>query len=400
MKRLITLSALLLIWSFTLLAQEADTAKTLGGVNEVYYSFTNGEVKSIDNNTWDIAFEMKGFLSGILVNEQAGAELYLTPYAIADWANFDTANSSKWERSYNSTETWSQGAFNSHISGEFDLGWGQYDINTHGVLGDSIYLLKTRSGNWKKIYIKSLASSIYTFVYANVDGTGELTKTIVKSEFPGVNFAYYDFALDASLNREPESKDWDILFTKYLIPIPQGPVTVYYPVGGVKINKGYENAQRNNADVTSNDTMSLSWNTDITEIGSDWKTFDGMKYVFAQDQTYFVRTSKGAVWKIYFTDYVGGAAADYIFNTELIAASASVLEFNYQVGVYPNPMSGSFKVASELPIKSIELFDYKGTLVRSWVDSSDGDLTGISSGLYLLKVSAGNYSHTTKVHIR
>jgi hypothetical protein len=400
MKRLITLSALSLLWSFSMFAQKADTAKTLGGVNEVYYSFTNGEVKSIDNNTWDIAFEMKGFLSGILVNEQAGAELYLTPYAIADWANFDTANLSSWERSYNSNETWSQGAFNSHINGEFDLGWGLYDINTHGVLGDSIYLLKTRDGNWKKIYIKSLASSTYTFVYANVDGSGELTKTIVKSEFPGVNFAYYDFRLDASLNREPESKDWDIVFTKYLMPIPQGPITVYYPVGGVKINKDYENAQRNNELVMSNDTMGLTWNTDITEIGSDWKSFDGMKYVFAQDQAYFVRTSKGAVWKIYFTNYVGGTAADYYFNTELIAASASLPEFNYQVGVYPNPMIGSFSVASERPINSIELIDLKGTLVRTWMNSNEGDVSGIASGLYFLKVRSGDYSHSTKVHIR
>jgi len=374
------------------LAQTADSASTMGGSSEVYYSFANGIVKTVDNNTWDIAFEMKGFLSAIQVNEQAGAQLYQTPFVVADWATVDTAGMSAWEVTRNSTETWSEGAFNSNISSEYDLGWGQYDFNTHQVKGDSIFLMRTRSGMWKKIYIKSLANSTYTFVYADVDGSNEMTQTIVKADFPGVNFAYYDFNGNSSLNREPATTDWDIVFTKYPVAIPAGPQTLYYPVVGVKINKGSEAAERNGVDVSSNDTNSLTWTTNITEIGSDWKTFNNTDYDIVEDQTFFVRTQTGAVWKMYFTAYVGGPAATSYFTIENIKGALSTQTLSSGITVFPNPAQSQFQVENlnSSNFSNLSLIDQTGRIVKSWDLSQSYSLVGIPSGLYYLSVKTNS----------
>jgi len=388
MKKILIILVVGFFTSLLASAQTSDSAYTSGGNSEVYYSFKNGVVKTVDNNNWDLAFEMKGFLSGIHVNEQAGAQVFVSPFAVADWSNFDTTGMSTWEISRNSTETWSEGGFNSNISSEYDLGWGQYDINTHSVKGDSVYLLKTRSGSFQKVYIKSLANSTYTFVYADVDGSNEMTQTIVKGDFPGVNFAYYDFDKDASLNREPVTTEWDIVFTKYPIGIQAGPDLLYYPVIGAKINKGYEVSERNGMDVMDNDTSTLSWNSIVTEIGSDWKDFNGMAYEIIADRAYFVRTATGSVWKIYFTDYKGGPSGTCYFTTELVGATVGIQEFKNNISIYPNPASEYFTIEQNDQLESVSLLDANGRIIRSWAPQGSYSVKGITAGLYYLTTAS------------
>ena len=51
-------------------------------------------------------------------------------------------------------------------------------------------------------------------------------------------------------------------------------------VSGVKINAGCKVAERKGIDVLSDDTSSLDWNTNITEIGYDWKAFDRCSFKY------------------------------------------------------------------------------------------------------------------------
>ncbi|MCB9246838.1 MAG: T9SS type A sorting domain-containing protein [Flavobacteriales bacterium] len=385
------LAGLLLLGVFSVHGQQADSALTEGGRSDVYYSFLNGEVDRVSNTNWDISFEIKGFLSGIHVNEQAGARLYITPFAVSQWAAFDSTGKDNWTVSHNGNSSWSQGAFNTNSTGDFDLGWGSYDINTHAVVGDSIYLLRTRGGDWKKIYIKSLANSIYTFVYANPDGSSEVTAQIRKSDFNDVNFAYYDIAANTQLNREPNSNSWDVVFTKYLLGVPAGPVMQYYPVSGVLLNKGNEAAQRNNVIVSNNDTSTLIWNSDISEIGSDWKSWNGSAYDITPDQSFFVRTGMGQVWKIYFTDYKGGSEGNFYFVKESMSGSVSVedpITPNRDTELYPNPASGSFKLGESMGsgIVKVRMFDQSGRTIRNWGAAPSYSLEGVQAGMYFVEI--------------
>lgn len=382
-------------------AQTADSVETSGSTMVVFYSFQNGEVRSESNTNWDMSFEITGFASGIHINAQAGCEVFVSPFTVDQWASFDSTGMGSWEQSHNGHESWSEGAFNTNLTSEFDLGWGTYDINSHAVKGDTVYLLKTRNDVWKKIYIKSLASSKYTIVYADVDGSNEMEKVIDKGDYSAANFAYFDFATGMDLNREPAKTDWDIVFTKYVLPIPAGPDVLYYGVSGVKINKNYENVQREGVDVMSDDTSTLVWNTNVSEIGSDWKTFNRNTNVYdiTADNSYFVRTATGAVWKIYFTKFEGMGSGTFWFNTKNIRGAASLREITENVNViYPNPVSSSFSVQTESAIAQVQLIDIEGRVIGNWSDVQEVyDISNVANGTYFVLISTDQGTSVNRI---
>ncbi len=390
MKHLIAIIGLLAT-TFSVNAQEI--VSTSGGVNDVYYSMSTGNVSSVSNTDWDLAFEIKGSTGSIQINGQKGNQVYASKYTIAEWASFDSTGFASWAAPINSLETWGMGAFNQNPSSAFDLGWGIYNVSTHAVTGDSIFFLTLSDGTSKKMYVKDLTAGVYTIVYADADGSNEMTKTVSTADFSTENFAYFSFDTDATTSREPNTKTWDIVFTKYIEPIPVGGGQFQnYPVGGVKINKGVEVAQRNGMAVSSNDTNSLSWSTKLTEIGSDWKMFDGSKYVFAEDQVYFLRLADKSVWKIYFTNYEGGPKGNFHFTKELIAAGSSGLADLNSSGlkVYPNPASGNDRIylnSTDEKISSIQVLDSRGVVIPVQLVDDVIEFNEMpSSGIYFIQI--------------
>ena len=57
--------------------------------------------------------------------------------------------------------------------------------------------------------------------YANLDGTDEVSETVVCSDYTDKNFLYYSLHTGEVIDREPAAASWDILFTKY----SEAPVT-------------------------------------------------------------------------------------------------------------------------------------------------------------------------------
>jgi hypothetical protein len=254
MKTLVLTLSFLFALSSTMLAQEV--VSTSGSMNDVYYSMSTGDVAATSNSNWDLAFEIKGFSGSVLLNAQKGNLVFSSPFKVSEWAAFDSTGYSSWLTSINSRESWSMGALSQNPSGDFDLGWGTYDVNTHAVTGDSIFMLALADGSFKKMYIKDLTTGVYTFVYSDIDGSNEQTKTISVGDYEDENFAYFSFESNAALSRDPKTATWDVLFTKYIEPINVGGGQIQnYGVSGVKINKGVEVAQRNGMIATSNDTM-------------------------------------------------------------------------------------------------------------------------------------------------
>ena len=69
-------------------------------------------------------------------------------------AQLDTAGISNWAKMYKSTASWEEGAFMAHATEHPDYGWGTYNMLTHGLIGDSIYIVKTVEGNYKRVWIR------------------------------------------------------------------------------------------------------------------------------------------------------------------------------------------------------------------------------------------------------
>jgi len=316
------------------------------------------------------------------------------------------------ENIYNSSESWENGAFVRLASGHPDYGWGIYNMGTHNVAGNRIFILKDRNEVYHQVVIENMsAAGVYTIKTADIGGGNTVTLDINKKDaaFAGKNFVHLDLAAQKVLNNEPLRKDWDLLFTKYidLVPTRNGDLLPYL-VSGVKINKGYQVAERSDLPTASNDTNNLDWNTDITEIGSDWKSFDfaTYSYLVTDSLAYFVKGDGGAVWKINFTNYIGGATGGYYFNVEQLRTSASDNRVQDLVTrVYPNPSNGRFTVENkENDTVEVSLITLTGKVLESYNLTPNSaltiDATSVVSGMYVLSIRSDDKVSTQRIVIK
>jgi uncharacterized protein YjbI with pentapeptide repeats len=399
-------------------AAQAQTPVTVstapGNVEQVWYSLQNGDVGAAAMNDWDLAFEMTGFSSSILVNTAKGMLAYETPTTVGDWASLNAVDTANWTPVQNQDTSWSAGAF-THGNDLFNpdgvnVGWGIYNMVTHVITGNKVYAILTADGTtWKKIRINSLAGGTYSFTYANLDGSDLQDVQLIKTDFTGKNFGYWSFGTNATLDREPPSADWDLTFTKYtgFVPTP-------YAVVGVLQNKEVTALQ---VDGVPNDLALWTSGPLITPmnvIGSDWKTFDfnAMAYVMATDRTYFVKDLAGNIWKLVFTAYGGSANGDISFNQELVS-STGMAETGARTGslsAWPNPVSnGQVNLLIDVPANAgmLQVFNATG---RQVLQHPVSGLAGMSSralavdqlspGIYSLRLEAAGTVLNTKLVVQ
>lgn len=382
-----------------LLAQTTVTVSAgPGNAQQAFYSLPNGIVGTAPLAEWDLAFEIAGYTSSILVNTARGINAYETGAAPAQWASVNTANTAAWTPIYNAETSWSTGALNngnnlSEPDG-LNVGWGLYNMTTHIIAGNKVYVLEMPGGAYLKLRINSLASGVFDFTYADLDGTNEHNHTVVKSAYLGKNFAYWNLSTHTALDREPATASWDLLFTKYTAFVPTA-----YGVTGVLQNKGVEALQVDGVPVADAEPWSGTFSADINIIGSDWKTYNAgaMAYEYAQDRTYFVKDQAANIWKLVFTGYGGSANGNITFTQELYslagvdeaAAPAST------IAVYPNPVQGVAQLVVDAPAGSyrIEVLDMAGRAARTERFTAGGglsriaiDAAALTPGLYQVRL--------------
>ena len=373
-------------------AQVIDTVSTGAGyANQCWYSLENDEQANLIKSDWDIAFETSGFGSSIMTNHSIGTLLWLSPTDTANWSTLDTAGMNSWTSRYNSDETWSLGAF-SQDGGGLDLGWGTYSTITHFVTGDRLFVIKLSNGAYKKVWIKLLASNVYTFRYANLDNSGDTTVQLVKGDFFGKNFGYYSLQNNMELDKEPNSDDWDLMFGQYGAA-DQG----YYNVSGVLSNSGTMVAEAYpvNDKTTYEDHANETFQTNISTIGWDWKAFNFGTFTYdIQDSlVYFVETSSGDIWKMIFTGFGGSANGNFIFSKAFLGTVGIDAPVSSILNVYPNPASEILNVTL-VPNKDamLSIIDLSGKTVYTQSISAGLATHTISvdqlnTGMYLLVVS-------------
>ncbi len=281
--------------------------------DEVYYSLENGIVKTSPRSSWDIAFSSDPMTSTILINEGYGVELYTYPLGDQTaWDAIDTSGISDWTALYNADSTWFLGAFDRNQTGHPDYGWGVYNTQSHDVLGDSIFLIRTSEGSLKKIFIEKRAamSNSFSIKYGSIDETG-ISKEISCGSYTSKNFVYFSLSSGEVLDIEPDIDSWDLLFTKYYDE------SIPYNVTGVLTNGVIETAEIRNTDPALADPSTAIFDDNISIIGSDWKSFDmaTFTYVVEANLCYFVKKGE-QTYKITFTGTDGSASGKMVFDKE------------------------------------------------------------------------------------
>lgn len=405
MKHLLLLTALLGLTSLCKAQTSATVSISPGYADHVWYSLQEGEVTRAPKSAWDLAFEISGFTASILVNHVNGNSLWVYPNGdTADWATLDTTGFDGWKQVYNSDTSWAWGAFNVNksLSNSMDLGWGEYNMITHQVVGDSLFVI--RNGNsYKKLWIMALSGGTYRFRIANLDGTNQIERTLAKQAFAGRNFGYYSITDDLNKNLEPNQQEWDLLFTQYAANIP---LFGAYPSTGVLQNAGVHAVKVHPVDdpTTFDDHVSETFSSAINTIGYQWKSYDfaSASWMIADSTVYFVRAKNGALWKIVFTGFGGSSTGDYIFDKTLIEEAPDTLPSGISeslmsglsFNVFPNPTSGGLLqvIYSSNTPAVLQLYNLQGALIRNLMLEANAlgntnlDLSDLSAGMYIMNL--------------
>lgn len=351
MKKQLLFAAAITCVALNSTAQVATDTVIMGSgyANQIWYSLPDDEQGSQAKNNWDLAFRTSGTMgSSIMVNHSNGGTLWVYPKADkSGWASADTSGLNTWTPQYNSETEWT-GALGNYVnsSDPFDLGWGVYDMGTHYVLGDSLYIIKTQSGSFKKLIIDRLASGTYTFTYANLNGTDSTTSTLSKSAYGSKNFGYFNLNTKTSVDREPATDKWDLVFGQYSTGDYASMGMAGYTVTGVLVNDTIQVAKAKvdpSVRASYNAYSTHSFSQSINGIGYNWKTYDGatMSYKLNDSSIYFVRRNNGDIWKLIMTGFAGSTGSS-MFSKEKIFTATSINEQQFNtttVVISPNPAS-------------------------------------------------------------
>lgn len=382
-----------------------------GYANDVWYDFNGGVVKTEQYNNWDISIKTTSKNCSIGINSQKGMILWLVPNVDdSSWKDkIDTTGmQSSWKTYYNSDSTWNIGAFNLNHDGfadnSGDYGWGAYDMSSHFVMGNKIFIVKLDESTYKKIMIESLASGVFTIKWANLDGSDETSQAVKASDYSSKLFVYLSLADNKIIDREPASDTWALLFGKYTGFVNDGTELVPYGVTGVRTNPLYSSAKVISKNQFDEQTPALNDNnyvSQISNIGYDWKTFDmnSYQYKLSDSLVYFVTKSLNTdavtdIHKIVFTAFEGSSTGILKFQQDLITSveeTGNRQEFN----VYPNIIENGNDLSLNFnemkgQIINVSIVDQNGKIINNNVALNNNKISinNLATGMYFIVASS------------
>ncbi len=401
MKQLL-LFLLAIFFSISLNAQVVNDSVHMGAgySNEIFYQLNSHSKTSVPFtgvNGWDIGFEVT-LMDASIISDPNSISVYLVPNADSNaYATLDTTGYTTWPQQFNSDTSWSKGAFNvrENVLNPFDFGWGVYDINTHTVYGDSLFLIKKGSELYKFWIREKTGTGDYIIRYANLtSGGADMNLTLPAATYPTKNFVYLNLDNPVVLDLEPPSTDWDLLFTHYITVIPfPGPGP--YPVTGVQSNFGVTAAKAYPVDTATVSYLNYTgaFSDNLSAIGYDWKTYDMQlnQYVIEDSLIYFVKAKDNSIYSLRFTGF-DNTNGDIFFETEQLLTGIDELNGNItQAAVYPNPSNDYTTIVYQsktvADVKA-RLFDIAGNEVSN---ASFKAVQGLNHESLVLPASQGLY---------
>ncbi len=376
-----------------------------GYANKAFYSLQNGTVATIPNNNWDLAVAVYSIQSAsIRINSAFGTRLW--QYTAGDttaWTSLDTtgiASSTGWIECFDQDTAYEPSAFEYTMTGHPNYGWGVYNSVTHDVNGIALFVAKSYTGTYKKVWIKNqkAITNTMTIRVANLDGTNDTTITFTKT-YANKNYVY--IALESLIinDIEPANTSYELIFDKYNAYI--NPPGVYYPVSGVRLNRNIQAAEARGIHEDDAVYTNFTFSNNMTLIGHDWKIQPPPVWVIVDSLSYFVLDNPGNVWQIWFTGFSGSSSGKYYFNKRQVAfASIEDEDDNLlKVSVYPNPTSEIVNIiyTNESSTNGwARVFDINGKLIHSVVLTPSASLLqnivlqpkqiGWDAGIYFVQI--------------
>ena len=405
MKILTTTLSLIILFSFTLNAQEVTDSVSMGGgyTNDVYYSMADGEVENVSNSNWTVAFSTGSQTSQILINGGKGVQLWQTNMDTADFnTTLDTTGHEAWQELYDNDTSWYLSSFETNATGHPDYGWGTYNNTNHTIFGDDVFLIKTLDSDYLKVWIEKKELGEVIMRYASLDNSFDTVVNYQASDLSNKYFVYYDMDVHLFNDREPANTNWDILFTRYHPAEFWGTGQI---ATGVFNSIHTEVAEVRNVSTSSSMPSDGIYSSDRNVIGYDWKELNFMDFTFDMipDLSYFLKTSNNDIYKLYFTRFDGTATGVSEFNKEFLQNVTAIDETSTDLalyGLYPNPSSDNVVVlfeSNEAKSNNVTIYSVSGkkvfnqdVAVAKGLNSLSIPLNNIETGIYFVHLSNGS----------
>ncbi|TNE30474.1 MAG: T9SS type A sorting domain-containing protein [Bacteroidetes bacterium] len=402
MKRLYTVTLACLTSSIAF-SQQDSVSLDPGYQSEVWYSLSNGEVSSNNISIWDLGFDVSPTGYAIRINAGSGIRAWAYPGDTSDFETLDTTGISGWTELTNGEISWYEGALNSLENG-LDVGWGEYDMSTHVITGNRIFVLEFGNGSYQKLIINSLTSGSFYFRHASLDNSMDMSHMLTKSDFTNVDFGYFSLSNHSSVQVEPQS-DWDLYFGKYTADLGMP-----YNVTGVLLQPDAQAVKAYPVNDPNTYTNWGSWgfSSDMNTIGYDWKSYNFSQggYDIADSTVYFVKTANEDIYKVVFTGFGGSSTGKMYFNKSLVSTIGLNEESSSFIEVYPNPASDIITIVSDYNENATaQLLSTNGSVVRttslkSSLSTQSIDVSALPRGIYILRVQSGSDVQTERIIIQ
>lgn len=225
-----------------------------------------------------------------------------------------------------------------------------------------------------------------------------------------MNFAYFDFESGSLFDREPETDEWDIVFTRYHALQEVGS---HYLVAGVLSNVNTPGNRFYPVSMDFNDWFLQPLEPTKATIGWDWKWFSFATGWNIEDSlVYFIQSPNGNVHKIYFTDFAGTSSGDITFEQEIVSMvdieSPEVNENNIQL--LPNPANNMVNINWNFDLShkaNLKIYDITGKEVISktlnFNDHQNGvflDISTLKEGMYVVSIVNGSTLISEKLMVQ
>lgn len=422
------ITAILLFASFApaLQAQTTDQISTGAGYAKfAYYKLADGSSQQVPNEAWDIAFSNLGAqVAGIFINESTttsmgqplqGMEVY-DPY-VFDFNDVINPDDILPEyQLFNPESSWAEGAFNTvaDSTNANDYGWGEYDPGQSKILGNRVFVLKLRNGEYRKIIFDEYDGAQFSFRVAKLDGSSQTSHTVGTAFGNGSPLAYFSLGPNGSNVVTPTG--WDLVFCRYVAILDAGGTLVPYFVTGVLSADSVQVARAAGVDPATVDYTAYldSFSSRLDVINHDWKFFDlSQGWFVADDRAYFVKTPQNDLYKLVFTAFGGSTNGTATVQRTYIGKLTAAHDLPAGIGevlVYPNPATDRLCLSFTADIStkvSVRLLNEAGQTVRAGVSPTRAglnvlEINGLSAlppGVYTLNVQlpAGQFSRLVSV---
>lgn len=161
---------------------------------------------------------------------------------------------------------------------------------------------------------------------------------------------------------------------------------------------------------TYNLPADAAFSKEITAIGHSWKPTSGIH----PDAVYYIKKNN-QYYRMYFTKNGGATTGDMFFKYKNITSELGVTDLGKKAsfGIYPNPIVNKkatliFDVKEKINnTGSVEVYDLSGKKVyeatlsnQSGLYKQELNLSKLSTGNYLVKITYGGITETKKVIVK